>query len=57
MEEKDNRKRSADQIKIISASKVDTSNSDSDTSTKVPRKNNARTGVLELFQPQMGQFT
>ena len=57
MEAKDNRKRSADQIKIISASKVDTSNSDSDTSTKVPRKNNTKTGVLELFQPQMGQFT
>ena len=43
---KDNRNRVADQIKIISASKAASDNSDSNKSAKVPQKKNESTGVL-----------
>ena len=46
MEENDNIKRVTDQIKIITTSKAYLSNSDSNTSEKVPCKNKERTGVL-----------
>ena len=46
MEVKDNRKRAADQIKNIAASKSESANSDSDVPVKVPHKKKSRTGVI-----------
>ena len=46
MEKKDNRKRAADQIKLLAASKAGTDNYDRDTSAKLPRNNKARYGIL-----------
>ena len=46
MEGKYNRKWDVAQIKILAASKLAPENYDSDTSTQVPRKKKARTGVL-----------
>ena len=43
---KDNHKRDAAQIKILAVSKAVPTNSDRDTSPRVPLKNKSRTGVL-----------
>ena len=45
-EAKENIKRAATHIKILAASKAAPAHSDSDASTKVPRKNKARTIFL-----------
>ena len=46
MEEKYNTNQAAYQIKKLAASKAVLSNSGSDTSAQVPRKNKSRTGAL-----------
>ena len=52
MEAKYNRKRVADHIKILVASKSAPVDSDSDTSAKEPQKNKARTGFLIAHNKQ-----
>ena len=52
MEGKDNRKRDADQIKRLAASKAVTDNSDSDTFAKVLHRNKASNGFLPTLKNQ-----
>ena len=52
MEAKDNRNRSAYQIKILVDSKAVTANYDRDRYARVPRKNKARNGVLPPHKNQ-----
>ena len=52
MEEKDNQKQAAAQIKILVASKAAPANFYSDASAKVPWKKKARNGVLTARKQQ-----